>query len=55
MKNYRNFIFASILIIFTACKENPTELPLEMNPLLTEEMVNNVQDDAVKKHGEDSL
>jgi len=42
MNNYWNFILAIIVITFTACKENPTEIPLELNPLLTEEMVRNV-------------
>ena len=42
MNIYRNIILASILIIFTACKESPTESQIELNPLLTEEMVRDV-------------
>ena len=30
------------MIVITACKENPTVQPFELNPLLIEEMVNNV-------------
>ena len=42
MNNYWNFILAIIVITFTACKENPTEVPIELNALLSEEMVRNV-------------
>ena len=42
MINYWYFILAIIVITLTTCKENPTEIPLELNLLLTEEMVRNV-------------
>jgi dipeptidyl aminopeptidase/acylaminoacyl peptidase len=42
IKIYRNIALVIILIIFMACKENPTEMPIELNPLLTEEMVRDI-------------
>ena len=38
----RNIALVTILIIFMACKENPTEMSIELNPLLTEVMVRDV-------------
>ena len=38
----RNMIIIFISIIFISCRENPTEVPIELNPLLTEEMVRDV-------------
>ena len=42
MKNFKIYTLISILFCITACKESPTEPPIELNPLLTEEMVRDV-------------
>ena len=38
----RNILIVSVLLIVIACENNPTESPIELNPLLTEEMVRDV-------------
>jgi len=42
IKINRIVILISVLMIFIACRKSPTEPPIELNPLLTEEMVQNV-------------
>ena len=42
MKICRTIALVSILTIFIACEENPTEMPIELNPLLTEDMVRDI-------------
>jgi len=39
---FKNVILIFFIIIFTSCNENLTEIPIELNPLLTEEMVRDV-------------
>jgi predicted peptidase len=45
MKIYKIYLLIIIVILLTACKENPTEQLFELNALLTEEMVNAVNMD----------
>ncbi|NHZ87312.1 MAG: hypothetical protein GWP19_15820, partial [Planctomycetia bacterium] len=42
MLNIKSYLSILIIIIITACRNNPAEQPFELNALLTEEMVNNV-------------
>ena len=42
MRVSRYYLLFIAVIVFNSCKQNPTEIPIELNPLLIEEMVRDV-------------